>query len=42
MSVVNLLNEIARQISNILCNKNMNKDIIEYLFNKYKKQKIIN
>ena len=39
MSVVNLLIEIARQISNILCNKNMNKDIIEYLFNKYKKTK---
>ena len=34
MSVVNLLFEIGRQISNILCSKKMSNDIILSLFNK--------
>ena len=33
MSVVSLLFEIGRQISNILCDKKMTKDIAEYLLN---------
>ena len=33
MSVVSLLFEIGRQISNILCDKKMSKDIAEYLLN---------
>ena len=38
MSVVNLLFEIGRQLSNILCNKKMSKDIIEHLLNKNKRK----
>ena len=38
MSVVNLLFEIGRQLSNILCNKKMTKDIIEHLLNKNKRK----
>jgi len=34
MSVINLLLEIGRQMSNILCNKKMSLKIIEYLINK--------
>ena len=37
MSVVNLLFEIGRQLSNILCAKRMSKDIIENLLNKNSK-----
>ena len=42
MSVVNLLLEIGRQLSNILCNKKMCKDIIENLINKNKSQSLEN
>ena len=37
MSVVNLLFEIGRIVSSILCNKRMSKDIIESLLNKNRK-----
>ena len=44
MSVINLLLEIGRQMSNILCNKKMSLKIIEYLINKNSlhSKKIIN
>ena len=40
MSVVNLLFEIGRQISLILCSKNMSKDIIQNILNEYEKNKL--
>ena len=42
MSVINLLFEIGRQLSNILCNKKMCKDIIENLINKNRSQSLQN
>ena len=38
MSVINLLFEVGRLISNILCNKKMSKDIIENLLDKNKRK----
>ena len=42
MSVVNLLFEIGKQISIILCEKNMSKDIIQNILNEYEKNKLNN